>query len=432
MAPTRTRPTTVARSLWLTATWTGFGAAVVCAVLSIVAVAICWLPVSGSGGHTISAIRAGLLTFLAALHGGITIDGTAAQFVPLGMTLIVMYTAWRAGSGLADAASDVDDPVRLLQAGAVQAGSFTVACLVAVPFAHLGTSSVPLLGVGAGALILFTATGGIAFIRGTALGPLVGSHVPELARRGARVAAAALATYLAAGALLVAASLVWHHRDVTSLSAQVGDGWGGVPVLLLGVLAAPNAVIAGSSYLLGPGFAVGSGASVSAFTTAHGVVPAFPILGALPRGHGATWPAWSLMAATALAVSVVTARTAWRSATWRGRFLDLTAAAAVAGVAMAVLAWQGGGAIGDGRLHVVGASPWLTALLLSGELAVLGALGLGVAALARRVRRPAGDERQRLATAVTVQLPELRVVREQTDGAGAKPDEASDGGKLAG
>ena len=81
--------------------WTGVGAAAVCATLAIVAVAVCWLPVSGTSGHSRSAIHAGLLTFLAALHGGITVDGTPAAFLPLGMMIIVGMTAWRAGSGLA-------------------------------------------------------------------------------------------------------------------------------------------------------------------------------------------------------------------------------------------------------------------------------------------------------------------------------------------
>jgi hypothetical protein len=68
-------PEAAGRSLWLAAIWTGVGAAAVCATLAIVAVAICWLPVSGASGHSISAVRAGLLTFLAALHGGVTVDG---------------------------------------------------------------------------------------------------------------------------------------------------------------------------------------------------------------------------------------------------------------------------------------------------------------------------------------------------------------------
>ena len=86
-----------------------------------------------------------------------------------------------------------------------------------------------------------------------------------------------------------------------ALSRQVGGGWGSVPILLLGVLAAPNAVIAGAAYLAGPGFAIGTGGTASALSTAHGVLPAFPLLGAMPQGHGATGPVWSLIALTPLA-----------------------------------------------------------------------------------------------------------------------------------
>src|SRR3954451_9843985 len=95
-------PEAAARSLWKAAVWTGVGAAVVCAVVALVVVAVCWLPVSGDAGtggnHANSTIRAGLLTFLAALHGGVTVDGNFAAWLPLGMLIAVGVTAWRAGS----------------------------------------------------------------------------------------------------------------------------------------------------------------------------------------------------------------------------------------------------------------------------------------------------------------------------------------------
>ena len=91
----------------------------------------------------------------------------------------------------------------------------------------------------------------------------------------------------APGALLVAGSLVMHHGEVETISRQVGGGWGGVPILVLGVLAAPNAIIYSIAYLAGPGFALGTGTSVSLTSTAHGTLPAFPLLGAVPSGHGA-------------------------------------------------------------------------------------------------------------------------------------------------
>jgi Family of unknown function (DUF6350) len=419
-------PEAAGRSLWLAAVWTGVGAAAVCATLAIVAVAVCWLPVSGPSGHARSAIQAGLLTFLAAVHGGITVDGTPAAFLPLGMMIIVGLTAWRAGSGLADAANSLDEahPTRLGLAGAAQAVSFMIACLVAVPFAALGTSSAPFLGVGLAALLLFMITGGVAFVRSSALAEVVAEWVPAFAGPVLRAAAAGVACYLGIGALLVAGSLVTHAGRVESLSQQVGGGWGSVPILLLGVLAAPNAVIAGAAYLAGPGFAIGAGGTASALTTAHGVLPAFPLLGAMPVGDGAIGPVWWLIALTQLAAGLALARLAGRAEGWLARFGTAAAAASTAGVVMFLLAWQGGGGIGGGRLHTVGASPWRLGLFVAVELSVVACAALGLAFVGQRLWTASEDDEWADETRHLVMMS-----GDDEDAVAAKPNRA---GKLAG
>ena len=382
-------PEAAGRSLWLAAVWTGVGAAVVCATLAIVAVAICWLPVSGASAHPISAIRAGLLTFIASVHGGVVIDGTSAQFLPLGLTLVVALMAWRAGAGLGDAATSLDetDSVRLCAAGLAQAASFAAVALVALPFAHLGTSTAPFLGVAGASFVLFVASGGVAFVRTCALGDLISERVPAWVGPAFRAAAAGLALYLAAAALLVAGSLLAHAGRVEALSREIGGGWGGVPILLLGLLAAPNALIASVSYLAGPGFTVGAGASVNAVATTHGVVPAFPLLGALPQAHGASPVVWCLIAVTPIAGGAAVARLAARDGSWGARFGVVGAAAGIAALAMFVLAWQGGGSVGDGRLRTVGASAWQAALMVGAELGVVASFALAIAAAMSWVRR---------------------------------------------
>lgn len=373
-------PDAAGRSLWFAATWTGIGAAVVGATLGVAAVAVCWMPAAGASGHATSTIRAGLLTFLASVHGGITIDGTPTRFLPLGLLVVVGVIAWRAGAGLADAAGDLgeDDPVRLALAGTAQAFAFSGACVVAAPFSRLGTSSVPIVGVALGSLLLFAVTGGVAFVRWSALGPLLRDRLPARTPAVARAVAAAACVYVAAGALLVAGSLLVHRERVDVLLGQAGGGWSGVPVLLLGVLAAPNAVVAATAYLAGPGFSVGAGTTASAFGTAHGVVPAFPLLGALPTGAGATPAVWLLMAVTPAAAGVAAVRVLPAAQPWADRVRDLLAAAAGVGVVLALLAWQGGGAVGSGRLATVGASPWQ--LGLAGAAGVAAGCGVALAA----------------------------------------------------
>lgn len=381
-------PPRAARSLWLAAVWTGVGTAALGAIVAVVAVAVCWLPASGSSGSANSTLRAGLLTFLAGLHGGITIDSVAADFVPLGLTVLLALLAWRAGTGLADAAADLDEnePGRLVGAALVQAGAFALTCAAAGRFATLGTSSVPAFGVTVAAFVLFLASGGVSFVcHGTLSHDLASAAPPWIARAG-RAAVAVVAVYLAGGALLAAASLAMHHHQVQALSAQVGGGWSGVPILLLGVLAAPNAVIAGSSYLAGPGFAVGSGNTVTLTSGGHGLVPAFPILGGVPSHPAGPW-AWVLAAVTfTVAAGCAAALITGSAAGWATRFADVARAAAIAAVLGGVLAWQGGGAIGSGHLAAVGASPWQLGAAFAGLTLVGGATALALVALAGTFR----------------------------------------------
>ncbi len=369
-------PPVAGRSLWVAAVWTGAGTAFVAAVIAIVAVSVCWLPAAGEAGSAGSAIRAGLITFLSATRGGVTVDGLDVAFLPLGLTLALGLLAWRAGCGLADAAEDlgVTDARRLVRAGLVQAVAFAVACTVLAVLSPLGTSSVPPVGTFLGGLVLFLITGGVALGWQSPLREAGTEAIPAWLAPAARVVAAVAATYLVAGALLVVGSLVAHHSQVARLSHEVGSGWSGVPVLLLGLLAAPNAAIAGAAYLSGPGFAVGQGTDVALSSTPRGTLPSFPILGAIPHGM-ASWSVWLLAVLTPLIAGTYAAALARRADDpWR------TLGRGALGVVVLgmLLGWQGGGAIGSGRLHAVGASPWQFGLAVGAGAGVAGAIVLGL------------------------------------------------------
>jgi hypothetical protein len=425
-------PPAASRSLWLAAAWTGAGAALAGAVIAIAAVALCWLPASGGSGNAGSAIRAGMLTFLAALHGGITVSGLPTQFVPLGMTIIVAAIAWRAGSGLADAAAALGEQAagRLARAAVLQAAVFAAVCGIAAHLGTLGTSSVSTLAAGTAGLVLFGCAGGSAFVRSSPLRTVLIEHRPTWLADAARAAAAGVTVYLGAGALLVAGSLALHHGRVEALSREVGGGWGGLPVLLLGVLAAPNAAIAGAAYLAGPGFALGSGVSLG--STAHGTLPAFPILAAVPDGPAAT-PAWLLVAATPFVAGACVARAVSAAPTLLHRLRAAALAGGLAALLGFLLAWQGGGAIGSGALSTLGASPWQFGLATGAAIAVFAAASLAaLAALAwwRGRARPLGADAVAAPVAlatVPVDLDDHPVVP-----AADEPADPSEGDALAG
>src|ERR1700735_2970478 len=93
-----------ARSVWWVAARSGCVAAIAGAATFVVVAVLCWLPDAGVSGRPSSAIRAGLLAFLAGQHGGIVVDGVHAGFLPLGMLLGAGVFAWRAGRTVAGAA----------------------------------------------------------------------------------------------------------------------------------------------------------------------------------------------------------------------------------------------------------------------------------------------------------------------------------------
>ena len=364
--------------------WTGAGAALVGAVIGIVAVAILWLPAAGDAGRSGSVLRAGLITFVASLHGGVTVDGLDSAFLPLGLLVAVGVVTWRAGRGLADAADALDetDPARIALAGALQCGAFALTAMTLAALSSLGTSAASVPGALVAGAVVFAATGGTALVRASSPADRVAGAVPAWLGSAARIAVAVAVVYVTAGAVLVVMSLVVHHHQVSTLAGQVGTGWAALPVLLLCVLTAPNAAIAGASYLSGPGFAVGSGTTVALDSSPTGRLPAFPILGALPTGP-APWITWVLAVLMPLVAGAVAARIASRTP---DRWRTFGAGVIASGLLGLVLAWQGGGRVGSARLHAVGASAWQFGLVVAVGTGIAGALALVLAVGVRALR----------------------------------------------
>ena len=352
----------------------GATAAVSSALLAVAIALLAWLPDAGVSGRPGGVVRAGLVGFLAAHHGGITVDGTPMQFLPLGALLIVLGMCWRSAGALLDGVGTAQPGWTI---GGFTLGYAAMSALF-VPFASVGGSAADVASLLAAVLVAALACAG-RFARAG----VIGRRPPSWLRSALRPAAAATLGYLGVGAILTAASLVGHAATVERLSASVGGGLAGVPLVLVGILTAPNAVIAGSAYAAGPGFAVGSG--IGPFTAGHGVLPAFPLLAAVPAGR-APVAVLVLLALAVVACGVVPGLMAARErGTWRAlRCAGLSGL--VAGLAMALLTWQGGGAVGTGRLRTVGASPAWTGLAVAGETALVGAAVIGGVAAARWFR----------------------------------------------
>ncbi|MGW1175941.1 cell division protein PerM [Kitasatospora sp. NPDC002543] len=402
---------------------------------ALVGLAAVGLPVLGlwvvtpyaDDGATAVTRLAGALWLLG--HGAPLLRGPVEApltVTPLLLAVLVVVRLYRAAAGVAarrGLRSRWGGPV------AVWAGYCAVAVAVALHCAGAGPlRSRVLLDVLVVALVAGVATAAgarsVSVLDVPADSPLDRLPPPYRPVDGApavRTAAlAAGAGLVAAGGLLVALSAVLDAVAGGGRGAALlGSGPAALSGLLLLVLALlPNAVLWGTAYALGPGFAVGAGTVVSPAGTVLGPVPEFPLFVLLPAdGPGG----WRLAASVLpLLAGVVPAVLLGRAAA--GRRLPgagsgerpeswppaATAVAALAaalsvGAGTAVLGWLSGGALAAERLAWVGPMPW-TGPVAAGWIALVavpGALlvryrllgpadGVGVRArLARQARRSA-------------------------------------------
>lgn len=335
---------------------------------------------AGRYGDTRDASRVGADAWLLAHGAGIDLDTASVTVLPLGLTLLCAAAVYRAGRWVARTSSLRDGPgdlrVAVHATGTLATVYAVVAMLVAVLATHPRAEAGLLRALGGGFVLAFLAGGAGVLVASGNARALLGS-LPGWGRAVLRAAAAATTAVLGVSAFLVAgALLVDFGTAATVLSRLHADGPAGLLYTLVGIAFVPNAVVLGTSYLLGPGFAVGTGSVVSPTAVVLGPLPSFPLLAALPDAGAAT-PAWTtgLLAVpvvmTALAVGLVL-RTAGTDGLDRGALWGLGAGALTA-VALTVLVMLAGGSVGPGRMADVGADP--VAVLLAAAVSC-GAGGL--------------------------------------------------------
>ncbi|WP_150307939.1 cell division protein PerM [Planctomonas psychrotolerans] len=201
--------------------------------------------------------------------------------------------------------------------------------------------------------------------------------------------AAALAV-VAAASVVVAVLLATGYASVITLyqSLQVGVT-GGIALTLAQLALLPNLVLWAASWLVGPGFAIGTGSSVSPLGTVLGPLPALPVLGPLPQGEltygllGLLVPVLAgFLAALALQPRVAR-HLASPGRTWPWYVGAGLGIGLVAAVVLAVLTALSGGSAGPGRLVDVGPAPFLVLLFAFLEIGLAATGGMLVGARRR-------------------------------------------------
>lgn len=248
----------------------------------------------------------------------------------------------------------------------------------------------------------------------------------ELAGRAWRVGVGSAFAVLAVAGLVVAWAIVSSYATITGLHQVLGAGFdGGVAIFVAELALLPNLVLWGASWLLGPGFAIGTGTQVTPAGTLLGPVPGLPIAGALPSDGAPMSALWLLVPVLAAFVGAyLVARIARQGADASvslgagrdassdhgaedGRYLEPDpgsasapwwhplvvglAAGVLAGLVLGLGAWWSGGAIGPGRLADTGPNGWAVAGVAALTVAV-GAVVGGFTARARTARRASPTE----------------------------------------
>ena len=237
------------------------------------------------------------------------------------------------------------------------------------------------------------------------------ARTSDAAWRTAMGAVAAVVGLVAVGGILVTVSLVRHFSEIATTMADLNAGpVGELALTVVGVLCLPTLDIWGLSVIVGPGFELGSGNGLSAFGGEVEILPALPVLAAVPAGV----PAWApVLLCVPVALGVLAARIRW------GRDLPTltgtiaSGAGLAGGVALLVagLCLLASGSLGGGRLAAVGPQPLAVAgaaagLVLLGFLAEAAFQSLHLSWSLYRVQRRAETRAARRAHAPDAQDPD--------------------------
>jgi len=341
-------------------------------------------------GHGVD-MRVTLDSILAADLGIAPADASfPVTIAPLGFAVLTLLLAVRAGRRVGETRFRGMGGVVSLATFGILSGVLTLTALYPLARPSIGQgivlpSLVFALGLGIG---LLQTRRPVDDDNGSSIRDWIADWSPSIrlaASTALRAGAAAVAAIAAVSSLLVAVLLAVNYAAVISLYEGLHSGVVGGIAVTVGQLAfLPNLVLFAASWLVGPGFAIGAGSSVSPLATQLGPLPAVPFLGALPSGDlafgfvGILVPvAAGFLVAAVLRARLVDELDVERPVLW---LVGIGfASGVVAGLLLGGLSWAAGGSAGPGRLAEVGADPLAVGLFAALEIGASCVVGLLVA-----------------------------------------------------
>lgn len=216
------------------------------------------------------------------------------HLMPMALTLLPLWVAWRAGRRLAQGAY----PTQLWQGLLLLVLGYAAASVGISVVAEGDPGSQVMAGAVTATLIMAGSVAG-CYAEARSVGRMFGMDVQErieaysqrLKWAGAylwsviRAAVVASVASVGAATLMLGVWLALHWMPIANAYQVIGAGLvGSLALTILHVGVAPNLVLWTLSYSTGAGFSVGEGAPVGPWRTEWSMVPEVPVLAALPGG----------------------------------------------------------------------------------------------------------------------------------------------------
>ena len=352
-------------------------------------------------------------------HGvPLVVGGTDVSLVPLGLSLLAGLLCY--GSARRTAHPGL---------GSWGAGVATYTAIVLFVMLVSGHAGLPQAGMAVlgGVLVSGAALAAASVVHPDGL-RAAGVLRPLTDRLPAALRAGVRGGLVVTGLLVVAASflaLLWmflgRSRSMDVVTALGVTGFDAVVLAAAQATYVGNLVAWGTSWIAGPGFAVGTGSHFGPTAAEAGPMPVVPLWGALPS-TSEVHPAWSLVPLLVVLfgmVAGVLVRRRLPGMSWLQAAVAAVTTALCAGLVVGALASVAGGAVGPGRMQEVGADRWAVAGAVTAETFLGVALWLGL-----------WHESTRAWLGRLVTRDHWRRVPEPDDG--ASPDEATSAGDTSG
>ncbi|MGI8627704.1 MAG: cell division protein PerM [Geodermatophilaceae bacterium] len=367
----------------------GLGAAAAGLLVLGALIGLAWIVEPAVGGSVLGPARLSAQAWLLGHGADVTTGGIIVALTPLGLTALLVVCCWCAACW-AGRRARVDC---LAQVAVVLAALAVTYTAVGMGLTVAGSTSGADIGFvstlpGLLSLSLLAGLGGL--LRTAGHGRLIHDISPFPSRAIVAGVGAGAAVLVAAGVGTLGVAIAADRAGFTALVEGVAPDWSaGIGLFVLSLLLLPNAALYAIAVLVGPGFSIGSGTTISAFGVTLGVVPGLPLFAALPDR-----PAVPLGALLGLGVpllcglmvgAVVARRLDDETRPLAGARWGATAALTLA-VALGAAQWLASGSLGDGRLDTVGAAPIATLAAAAVLLVLPAALSAGLLRR-RQIRR---------------------------------------------